>query len=403
MAYQTAYLKTHYTAEYMAGVLTSQLGNIDKITFFMEECKALGLMVLGPDVNESQKRFSVNKKHEIRFGLGGIKGTGDAAVDAIIEERDKNGEFKDIFDFITRVNLRTVNKKTLESLAYAGAFDCFEEIHRAIYFNVSEEGGTFIERLIRYANKVQEDKMSSQNTLFGAFGGGDSAFSIQTPKIDRCEEWGNIEKLKYEKEVVGFYISGHPLDQFALEMNLCHPLDSTFLEKENKDKEFTIGGVITSVNVRQSKNGNQFGIYKIEDYTGSLEIALFGRDFMEYSHYFIPESFVYIKGKIMGRWGKDDELEFKPQSIDLLSNMKEKKLREMRIKMDISQIDKGFIDEIQNLVLKNPGKFSLKINVYDTQNQFDVAMFSRTLRIDINKQMHSQLIELLGPENISLN
>ncbi|WP_367914890.1 DNA polymerase III subunit alpha [Leadbetterella sp. DM7] len=402
VAYQTAWLKTHYTAEYMAGVLTSQLGNIDKITFFMEECKALGLQVLGPDINESQKRFSVNKKHEIRFGLGGIKGTGDAAVDAIIEERDKNGQFKDIFDFITRVNLRTVNKKTLESLAYAGAFDCFEDIHRAIYFHVSDEGGTFIERLIRYANKVMEDKMSSQNTLFGSLGG-DNGFNIQTPKIDRVEEWGNIEKLRYEKEVVGFYISGHPLDQFAMEMSLCRPLDTSLLEKENKDKEFTIGGVVTSVNIRQSKNGNQFGIYRIEDYTGSLEIALFGRDFIEYSRYFIPESFIYIKGKVMGRWGKEDELEFKPQSIDLLSEMKEKRLKEMKIKLDIHSLDKSLVHEIQEVVLKNPGKFGLKIDVYDTQNQYDIALFSRTVRIEISKEIHSRLCGLVGAENVSVN
>jgi len=402
VAYQTAYLKTHYTAEYMAGVLTSQLGNIEKITFFMEECKALGLQVLGPDINESQKRFSVNKKHEIRFGLGGIKGTGDAAVDAIIEEREKNGQFKDIFDFITRVNLRTVNKKTLESLAYAGAFDCFEDIHRAVYFHVSEEGGTFIERLIRYANKVMEDKMSSQNTLFGAFGG-DSAFNIQTPRIERVEEWGNIEKLRYEKEVVGFYISGHPLDQFAMEMSLCKPLDNTLLEKDNKDKEFTIGGVVTSVNIRQSKNGNQFGIYRIEDYTGSLEIALFGRDFIEYSRYFIPEAFIYIKGKVMGRWGKEDELEFKPQAIDLLSEMKEKRLKEMKIKLDINTLDKSLVQEIQKVVLQNPGKFGLKIDVYDTLNQYDIALFSRTVRIEITKEIHGQLAGLVGAENVSLN
>ncbi|MCD8540686.1 MAG: DNA polymerase III subunit alpha, partial [Leadbetterella sp.] len=402
VAYQTAWLKTHYTAEYMAGVLTSQLGNIEKITFFMEECKALGLQVLGPDINESQKRFSVNKKHEIRFGLGGIKGTGDAAVDAIIEERDKNGSFKDIYDFITRVNLRTVNKKTLESLAYAGAFDCFEDIHRAVYFHVSEEGGTFIERLIRYANKVLEDKMNNQNTLFGSFGN-DAGFGIQTPRIDRVEEWGNIEKLRYEKEVVGFYISGHPLDQFAMEMSLCRPLDNTLLEKENKDKEFTIGGVVTSVNIRQSKNGNQFGIYRIEDYNGSLEIALFGRDFVEYSRYFIPESFIYIKGKVAGRWGKEDELEFKPQVIDLLSEMKEKRLRELKIKLDINSLDKSLVQEIQNIVLKNPGKFGLKIDVYDTQNQYDIALFSRTVRIEINKEIHGRLSGLVGAENISLN
>ncbi len=401
VAYQTAYLKTHYTAEYMAGVLTSQLGNIDKITFFMEECKALGLQVLGPDINESNKRFRVNKKQEVRFGLGGIKGTGDAAVDAIIEERTKNGHFTDIYDFISRVNLRTVNKKTLESLAYAGAFDCFEDIHRAIYFHPADDG-TFIEKLIRYANKIQEDKNNTQNTLFGMMGD-DNAFAIQKPKIEKIEEWGNIERLKYEKEVVGFYISGHPLDQFAIEMTLCRPLDGTLLDLDNKDKDYTIGGVVTAVNVRQSKNGNLFGIYKLEDYSGSIELSLFGKDFVEFSRYFEMGMFIYIKGKVQGRWGRADELEFKVMAIDLLSEMKAKRFKEMTLKMNINTLTPELIAEVRDIILKNPGKFTLKMSVFDTQNEYDIAMFSRSLKVDISKVVHAELAELLGKENISLN
>jgi DNA polymerase-3 subunit alpha len=215
----------------MAAVMTSQLGKIDKITFFMEECKALGLNVLGPDVNESQKQFSVNKKGDIRFGMGAIKGSGDAAVDAVIEKRAE-GNFTDIFDFITRVNLRTVNKKTLESFAYAGAFDCFSDIHRAQYFDETENT-SLIEKIIKYANKYQENKDAGQNSLFGGLEG---AFDIAKPKIPECEKWGDIQQLKFEKEVVGFYISGHPLDQFRLEMRLCVPLDQIF-EPSNENKE----------------------------------------------------------------------------------------------------------------------------------------------------------------------
>ena len=336
VAYQTAYLKAHYTEEYMAGVLTSQLGNIDKITFFMEECKLLGLNVKGPDINESYKRFSVNKKKEIRFGLGGIKGSGDAAIDAIIEERDKNGPFSDIFDFVTRVNLRTVNKKTLESLAYAGAFDCFDDIHRAVYFHESE-GSTFIEKIIRYANKVIEDRASSQNSLFGGFEA-NAGFDIQKPKIDAVETWGDIEKLKYEKDVVGFYISGHPLDQFSIEMSLCKPLDTLF-EPENINRDFMIGGVVSSVQIRQSKNGNPFGIFKIEDYTSSLEIMLFGKDYLEYSNYLALGLFISMRGKVQTRWNREGEFEFKPLQIELLQDMKAKRFKEVNVKMNLAEIN----------------------------------------------------------------
>ncbi|MCA0363719.1 MAG: DNA polymerase III subunit alpha [Spirosomataceae bacterium] len=400
VAYQTAYLKAHYPEEYMAGVLTSQLGNIDKITFFMEECKALGLNVLGPDINESARKFSVNKKKEIRFGLGGIKGTGDAAVDAIIEERAAHGPYKDVFDFISRVNLRTVNKKTLESLAYAGAFDSFTDIHRAVYFHESENS-SFIEKLIRYANKVHEEKASSQNTLFGAFGG-DESFEIQKPKIDIVEEWGNIEKLKYEKEVVGFYISGHPLDQFSIEMSVCKPLDQVF-EPENHGKDLLIGGVISSVQIRQSKNGNPFGIFKIEDYGSSMEIMLFGKDYVEFSKYLQMGLFISIKGRLQTKWNREGEFEFKPQQMELLHEMKGKRFKEVRVRMDLAEINDVTIQHLKEVIQQNPGKFDLKINVYDTDERYDVAMFSRSVKVDLNKDIQKRLLEIVGAENLSFN
>jgi len=396
VAYQTAYLKAHYTSEYMAGVLTSQLGNIDKITFFMEECRLLGLDVLGPDINESSKRFSVNKRKEIRFGLGGIKGTGDAAVDAIIEEREKGGAFQDIYDFITRVNLRTVNKKTLESLVYAGAFDCFTDIHRACYFH-EVEGSSFIEKLIRYANKVIEDKNSSQNTLFGDMGGG--GFQIQTPKPEILEPWGDIEKLKYEKEVVGFYISGHPLDQFSIEMTLCRPLDQVLLP-ENLNRDITIGGVVSAVQVRQSKNGNPFGIFKIEDYASSLELMLFGKDYLEYSNFLAQGLFVCIRGKVQTKWNREGDFEFKPSQIDLLNDLKAKRFKEVKVKIDLNEIDLKIIEKLKELVNENPGKYDLKMNVYDREEQMDIAMFSRSLKIDLNKKVQKSLGDLVGEENV---
>ncbi len=398
VAYQTAYLKAHYTSEYMAGVLTSQLGNIDKITFFMEECKLLGLDVLGPDVNESSKRFSVNKKKEIRFGLGGIKGTGDAAVDAIIEEREKGGFYTDIFDFITRVNLRTVNKKTLESLVYAGAFDCFKEVHRACYFSESE-GSNFIEKIIRYANKVQDDKNSAQNSLFGDMMAGDG-FNIQKPKPDIIEPWGDIEKLKNEKEVVGFYISGHPLDQFSIEMSICKPLDQVF-SPENLNRELQIGGVVSAVQIRQSKNGNPFGIFKIEDYNSSIELMLFGKEYLEYTNFLALGLFVFIKGKVQTKWNREGEFEFKPIQIDLLNNLKTKKFKEIRVKMDIADINTESIFNLKDVISAFPGTFELKFNVFDQEEKMDIAMFSRSIKIDLNKTVQKKLLEIVGPENVT--
>ncbi|MGR3809667.1 DNA polymerase III subunit alpha [Jiulongibacter sp. NS-SX5] len=397
VAYQTAYLKSHYPSEYMAGVLTSQLGNIDKITFFMEECRALGLPVLGPDVNESVKRFGVNQAGEIRFGLGGIKGSGDAAVDAIIEEREAKGPYKDIYDFMTRVNLRTVNKKTLESLVYAGAFDCFEEIHRAQYFATSSNGSNFIETLIRYANKIQDEKNSAQASLFG--GGASGGTDMAAPQPEKVEPWGNIEKLKYEKDVVGFYISGHPLDQFSIEMSLCKPLNEV-MKPEHVDREFSVGGMITSVQLRQTKNGKPFSIFKMEDYEGSMEIALFGNDHISFSNYLMEGQFLFIRGKVQTRWSGND-IEFKPIEMQLLADVKDKRFKEVNLKLELTDINEKMIHELQELSGNHPGNFELRFNIYDSDERLDLQLFSRNTKIDINKSIFKELQELCGEGNVS--
>lgn len=398
VAYQTAYLKSHYPSEYMAGVLTSQLGNIDKITFFMEECRNLGLPVLGPDVNESFRRFGVNKKGEIRFGLGGIKGSGDAAVEAIINERDANGKFKDIYDFITRVNLRTVNKKTLESLVYAGAFDCFEDIHRAQYFAPLKQGGNFIETLIRYANKLDDDKNSAQASLFGGGDGGDD--NMINPQPMKVEPWGNLERLKYEKEVVGFYISGHPLDQFAIEMGICKPIEN-LIHIDNVDKEFSIGGMITAVQIRQSKNGKPFSIFKIEDYTGGIEIMLFGNDHIKFANYLMEGQFLYCRGVVRGRYNNLDQLEFSPKDMQLLSDLKEKRFKEMNVRLNLNQLNEKTVSELKIITQEHPGNFNMKIQVYDTEDALDLQLYSRNIKIDINKKVKEQLNELCGEGSVS--
>jgi DNA polymerase III subunit alpha len=375
VAYQTAYLKAHYPSEYMASVLTHNLSNIEKITFFMEECRALGLPVLGPDVNESLSHFSVNKKGEIRFGLGGIKGTGDAAVDALIEERQK-GNFKDIFDFITRVNLRTVNKKTLESLAYSGAFDSFTDLHRGQYFYESE-GSTLIEKLIKYANKHQENANSAQNSLFGS---ASNEMDISKPKIQPSEEWGNIAKLKYEKEVVGFYISGHPLDQFKIDIkaHCTCGLDQIF---DYKNQEIKVAGIVSSVQQRQSKNGNPFAIFKIEDYNSTVEMMLFGQDYVSFNNYLQEGRFLFIRGKVQNRWGKEDDFEFKPMSMELLQSIRDKFTKEIKISLGIQHINVELVKQIDAIAAKFPGNCDFKMRVFDIEEKLDVTLLSRKQKV----------------------
>jgi len=394
VAYQTAYLKAHYTAEYMSAVLTSSLGNIEKITFFMEECKNQGLKVLGPDVNESDRQFNANKKHEIRFGLAGVKGSGDAAVEAIIEERNLNGPFTDIFDFITRVNLRTVNKKTIESLAYAGGFDCFPEFHRAQYFAVEPgENITFIEKLIRYANKQQSD---SSPDLFSHSGGG---AEIPKPKVSEIPEWDDLAKLRYEQEVVGFYISGHPLDTFRLELdNFCTCTVDKVMEIHEGErapryfgKDVSIGGIVTSVMERMSKNGSPFIIFKIEDYRGSMEMLLGGEDYIRFKNYLQIGHFLYIKGKVQTRWKQDDNFEFKIASIQLLPEIREKMCKKIRINLTLDQIDAQFIHLLKDTFAHHPGSCTVNMTVVDPDTHVEVEMLSRGYRVAPTNELFKML------------
>jgi DNA polymerase-3 subunit alpha len=394
VAYQTAYLKAHYTAEYMSAVLTSSLGNIEKITFFMEECKNQGLKVLGPDVNESDRQFNANKKHEIRFGLAGVKGSGDAAVEAIIEERNLNGPFTDIFDFITRVNLRTVNKKTIESLAFAGGFDCFTEYHRAQYFAIEPgENITFIEKLIRYANKQQSD---ASPDLFSHSGGG---ADIPKPKASEIPEWDDLAKLRYEQEVVGFYISGHPLDTFRVELdNFCSCTVDKVMEINEGEraprlfgKEASIGGIVTSAIERMSKNGSPFMIFKIEDYRGSMEMLLGGDDYIKFKNYLQIGHFLYIKGKVQTRWKQDDNFEFKISSIQLLPEIREKLCKKIRINLTLDQIDAQFIHVLQDTFAHHPGSCTVNMTVTDPETHVEVEMLSRGYRVAPTNELFKML------------
>ena len=378
VAYQTAWLKAHYTSEYMAAVLTSCLGTIDKITFFLEECKNLSLTVLGPDVNESERFFGVNKKGEIRFGLGGIKGAGDAAVEAIIEERNAGGPFQDIFDFSVRVNLRTVNKKTWESLAYAGAFDSIDKYHRAQYFDVPEgETSPFLDKVIRYANNYHAEKAAAQQSLFGAMTGGEPM--IARPKPPTVPEWNQIEKLKFEKDVVGFYITGHPLDEFRLELDgFCNcTLDKIY---ETRQPEIRVAGIVSAMQTKIAKNGNPFCIFKFEDYHTSIELALFGDDYVRLGQYIEVGRFLHITGKTQNRWNSDN-LEFKPATIRLLTEMREKYCKELRVSLTLDVLNAQLVARINELVGAHPGTCTLSLNVVDPAERIEVSLQSRTMKV----------------------
>ncbi|VAW29092.1 DNA polymerase III alpha subunit, partial [hydrothermal vent metagenome] len=382
VAYQTAYLKAHYPAEYMASVLTHNQNNIDKITFFLEECKKQNISVLGPHINESNMNFSVNKVGEIRFGLGAIKGTGDAAVDAIIIERDKNGSYTTIFDFAERVNLRAVNKKTFESLAMGGAFDCFEGTNRRQYLIQEGDQPSGIELAVRYGNNFQQDKNASQHSMFG----GDSGVDIPKPKFPVCEPYSDIEKLKIEKEVVGFYISGHPLDEYKIDIeNFC----TCTVEKyqDYKNQIIRLAGIVTKFMERTSKRGAPFGLFSIEDYNGTLDMAMFGEDYMKNRHILQVGGFVYMIGKVEERYNSPGEWEFRPRVIQLLSSIREDLSKEIQISLEVSTITEELVDKIEMLAIENPGKCKLVVTLYSKEESLKVELLSKKYMVTPSNEL----------------
>ncbi|MBI3501135.1 MAG: DNA polymerase III subunit alpha [Bacteroidetes bacterium] len=382
LAFQTAYLKAHFPAEYMSAVLTHSLANIDKITFFMEEARRMGIPVLGPDVNESQYKFSVNKKGEIRFGLGAVKGVGEAAVQAIVKERE-NGSYKNIFDFVKRVNLRSANKKTFESLIYSGALDSFE-LHRGAYLTKDKDEITFIEMLLKWGSRFQESKMGAHTSLFG-----DSAEAqIPEPKIPQTEPWGNLVQLKFERDVIGFYLSGHPLDNYRLEVEtFCKNKLSELRDMEkHKGKEFFFGGMISDVQHRLSKNNKPFGNFTLEDYHDSFPFVLFGDDYIKFKGYLSLGYFVYVRGKVQERWNNSDLVEFKITHVQLLSDLREKMLKSITLNIPITEVSEKFIADLENIVKENikkkQGTCTLKIQIMDSEEGIQVSMPSRRVRIN---------------------
>lgn len=394
VAYQTAYLKAHYPGEYMSAVLNNA-NAIEKLTFFMEECKKMGIKVLGPDINESLKGFAVNSKGEIRFGLGGLKGVGEAAVESIIEERIKGGPYKNMYDFIRRVNQRTVNKKTLESLALAGGFDCFTELHRAQYFCIADgESVTGLEKIIKYGNMVQTEASSAANTLFGDM---PTVMEIKPPVIAPCAPWPLTEQLDKEKEITGIYLSGHPLDHYKFEIR--HYGINTVAEfNEIKDvntpnlagKTMKLLCLVAGANHRLSKQGNKFGIFTIEDYSGKAEITLFGDNYVRFSNYLQQGQSVFMTGTF-NKHRYRDELEFNITGITLAENAKSMLLRQLVLEMDVRSLQPEVIDFLEQNIKTHPGKAGIKLVLTEPKEDLRISLSS----LESGFEMNHELIDYL--------
>jgi len=393
VAYHTAYLKAHYPAEFMAAVLTHNQNNIEKVSFFMEECRVRGIKVLGPDVNESGVHFMVNQAGEIRFGMGAIKGAGEGAALSIIEERDENGRFQDFFDFVTRINLRSVNKKTLEALAQSGGFDNLDQYHRRQYLITDDGEPSLIEKALKYANKIELETASAQASLFG----GDSGVDTPTPKVQAVEPFSELEKLRIEKEVVGLYISGHPLDQFKFEIDqFCNAsiseLNGDLVELQRKGN-IKIAGQVTSIAHRVTKKGKPFGTIALEDFTDSFTFFLFSDDYLKFKEFFEMGWFLYVQGSVQTRW-KSEELEFKVRDISLLSEIRDEKTKGLNISILLQDVNEGLITEIEKLTKEYEGKSLLKVNIIDEKENRVANLLSRKIKIDPDDGLLKRLDEL---------
>ena len=388
IAYQTAYLKSNYPAEYMASVLSNNMNDIKQVSFFMEECKRMEIEVLGPDINESNYHFTVNQKGAIRFGLGAIKGLGSSPVEAIIDERTENGAFKDIFDLAKRINLRSCNKKAFESLSYAGGFDSFKNVHRAQYFKEDGNGRTFLENVVRFGSGFQDSENSSQASLFGE----DSGTSLPEPVIPEAEEWGNIYALNKEKEVVGIFISGHPLDDFQMEIDAFCSGDVRMLNnlEEHTNKELLIAAIVTEGEHRFTRKGDPFGTILLEDYGDSHKIFLWRENYLKYKHFLNPGTFVSIKGRIEVP-PRRSELEFVIHSIDLLHNLKDSKANGVHLKVSTKSLDQIMISDLNKLFNDNIGRCPVHFTVYDPLDGIEVRMPSKTIKVDLNNKLFKAL------------
>ena len=447
VAYQTGYLKAHYPAEFMAANLTVHKDDIKEVTKLMDECKALGLSVLEPDVNESELTFTVNSHGDIRFGLGGIKGVGEGAAESIIREREKNGKYTGIFDFLERVNLQSCNKKTIENLAQAGAFECFDDIYREQFFGTDEDGNTGLELLMAYGNKWQADRQNSTNTLFGDL---DTAIEVRHPDLPQVPRWDTILRLNKEKELIGIYLSAHPLDEYAFEVKeLCNltahelrqfdqwrkaegradkekairtqlveqPEEALLIPSEfiaaHKNQASLIGGLITEAEQLTSKSNNPYGRYTIEDYTGSYQLVLFGNAYRQFGHLMLKNTYVLVTGVIQQRnagqkWFREapDEnadFEFVVQRVDTLNEVQENRIEGLNVRLNVEEMTGEQIDEIIDRLQESPGKARLHITLYNPLNRQTVALTSRSHTIRITPHLYKWLCMKRQEEMLEFN
>ena len=387
VAYQTAYLKANYPSEYMAAVLSRNLTNIEQLTLYMNECKRMGISVMGPDINESMRTFSSNAAGDVRFGLAAVKGVGAAAVESIIAERKANGSFKDIYDFVERVNYSLVNRKCLENLAYAGAFDSISDFARCKYFGVDlrdSSGITFIEQLMRYGQRFQTEQNNAQQSLFG----GGEHVDIQRPVLPACADWSQLEKLTKEREMVGLYLSAHPLDDYKIIID--HMCKTQLSELENLDalkgQEIAVAGMVVGVQNLMTKTGKPWGKFKLEDYNGGHEFALFGKDYENFRKYLFPDYFLFVRGRVQAKPYNDKELEFKIISMVQLQEMRDT-IKEMIVQLPIEEVTEAFIHDLTERVRESKGDTLLRLNVYDRGAQVSLRLFSKSHKVSLSQSL----------------
>ena len=394
IGYQTAYLKAHYPAEYMAAVLSNNMNDIKQVTFFMEECRRMGLAVLGPDVNESFYKFTVNAQQAIRFGMGAVKGVGRGAVETIIANR-KEGRFTSIFDMTQRIDLRAANKKALENLALAGGLDSFGTTHRSQYFNPDGEGITFLEKAIRYGAKHQESLQSAQTNLFGE----DGALQIEEIKIPYCEPWQTLERLKKEKEVVGIYLSAHPLDDFKREMT---HFSTSLSQLANLDllvnRELSFGGIVNDVDHRIARNGKGWAIFQLEDFDDQYEFKIFGEEYLKYRHFLIPNGFIRLRVKIVEGWRNRDTGKLGPprmqfNGFEILQDVLKNNVKRVTLQVDILQINPETIQEISDLLRNFKGDKPLMVDVFHSDEKIKLTLPSRKRKIKVTHEFLERLDE----------
>jgi DNA polymerase-3 subunit alpha len=390
VSYQTGWLKAHYPAEFMAAVLSRNISDIKKITIFMSEARRMGLKVMGPDVNESRIKFTVIKGDIIRFGLGAIKGLGEAAASKILAEREQNGPYGDIYNFVERIDLQSVNKKSLEALASSGAFDCFREIKRGQYFTEDIKGSNFIESLIRYGHRVQTDRLTAQQSLFGE----KDNMHFNRPQIPEGEDWPLLYTLDKEKELIGIYLTAHPLDNYRLEIDrFCtHTLAELKDLAPLEGAEIFIAGLVRSHTSAFTKNNKPYGTIYIEDYTDSFRLVLFNLDYVSFKNFFTPGYALMIRAVVQQRqFGNRNELELKIKNITMLPDVREELIKSIMLRMSIDNVNHNTIADLKKIVQKTPGKTALRFNIYDVEENINIEMFSRNQRVSVSDELLSYL------------